>query len=271
MKEKILITGSRGDLGKNIISRLKENNLHYVGMSRKKFVENEVTGDLCDYESLRQATKGVNIVVHCAALQSGSKKDIYKVNVKGTENLIRACKENKVKGFIFISSFDSKFNNAYGKSKRLGEKILKDSGLNFVIIRPTVIYGKGFKKNIAKLVDFIKKYPLVPVVGGNNLYQPVRADDISEIVVQIIKKNKFTCKEYFAAGKDIVSMRQLIDLIESKIGRKTIKINIPSLLLRLFLNSTFNNKTVDKSELEKLKKDFAIEMAGIKNKIDEIL
>ncbi|GAF69092.1 unnamed protein product, partial [marine sediment metagenome] len=166
-KTKILITGATGNVGKALRACLSKDNyaISCLTNENKRFAD-DIIGDLNNYSSLLNATKNIDIVIHLAAVIKGNKKLINKVNVQGTKNLINACEKNKVKKIIFMSSLDIKFNTPYGISKRKAEEIIENSKLKYVILRPTAIYGEGFKTGINSLAKLMKKTPIFPIPGS---------------------------------------------------------------------------------------------------------
>ena len=101
--KKILVTGSTGLIGSNLVKRLKDEGHDVKGISTKD-------GDLQDYEFCKKITKGIDIVFHCAANTSGAKVmqssplDHVTPNVVMNSRLMENCYKNKVKKFIFMSS-----------------------------------------------------------------------------------------------------------------------------------------------------------------------
>ncbi|XP_032444062.1 3 beta-hydroxysteroid dehydrogenase type 7 [Xiphophorus hellerii] len=187
-----LITGGCGFLGKHLLDVLleKEEKLAEVRVfdkhtypgfhEQRKTDEVKVTliqGDITDYSSVLEATRGVDVVIHSASLVDVWHKIpaflIYSVNVTGTENVIRACVECGVERLVYTSSmevigpnvngdhfkrgnedtkYEVKHTMAYPKSKAKAEKVvLKANGkklksgkcLYTCSLRPTGIYGEG--------------------------------------------------------------------------------------------------------------------------------
>jgi len=263
--KKILITGATGNLGGVLKSDLIKNNYDVLCLTKRKIKsKREIYGDLNDYYSLLNATKDINIVIHLAGVINGSKKLLNKVNIQGTKNLINVCERNKVKKIIFISSLDVKLETPYGISKLKAEEIIKNSKLKYIILRPCVIYGKGFKKGINLLVKILKKMFIIPIIGsGKNLYQPLYVEDLVLLIKQIIDKNKFNNKTYFLGGKTTINMNQLIDLICLNLKKKVIKIPLPINLKKFLFDKTCDNT--------KIKKDFDFNPISIEEGIEKIL
>ena len=135
---KILVTGATGYLGRHLVPALKKNKFNVMCLVRRhsdviglKDAKLEI-GDIIDIDSLNAIIKDnkIDVVIHLAAITNALDPNIEKVNVIGTKNLVGACKNNKVKKIIFISS-SAVFNqlDRYGLSKKQGELILTNSKL----------------------------------------------------------------------------------------------------------------------------------------------
>jgi len=263
-KIKIFVTGATGFLGSYLVSELKRRKLYLKCLVRedsdinllKKLKVKLVYGDIRNKNDLKTVLKGVNIVIHLAGIITSSSQNLYyDVNVRGTKNLIEACKENKVKRFIHVSTQDVVFKRgAYSISKLQGEEAVKNSKLEFTIFRPTTIYGEG-NCGLKNLVDMIKRSPLIPIMGsGKNKLQPVYVKDIVKAIVKTIKIDKTIGKVYFLGGAERISFNDLINLILRKLQLKKIKIHLPLTLVKsmaylyekVIPNPTF---TVDKITL----------------------
>ncbi len=247
----ILITGSSGFVGRHLISRLIKSKYNVCCLVRdtsdKKFIaylkKNSIKlifGSLTDYASIFKSLEHSKIsqVIHLAGiLVSNSKDDYININVKATSNLIKLCKKKKVNKIIFVSSdvAAKRELTIYGQSKYLAELIIKKSGIAYVILRPTVIYGKGDSKFVMKLVDIIRRYPLVPVIGdGNYIFQPVFIDDIVHIIIKCLNMNskKTRDKTYNVCCDEILTLNKIIDTISYALNKKVYKIHVPLFLLK---------------------------------------
>ncbi len=259
---KILVTGASGFVGKNLIKSLSKYNIHIL--SRKKISgDNVFIGDLFNKEVLLEASK-VDVVVHLAGTADG---DVFKINYEGTKNLINACVENKIKRFIFISSYDAVLDTDYGKSKLKAEEYIKNSDLDYIIFRPMVIYGKDNKKYLGKLIRLIK-LGIAPIPGkGNFKLQPVFVDDIVKIIVKAVE-SKHKNKTYFVGGADALSFNDMVDKIANHLNKKIIKIKIPIFLIKLINKSLLNDKICDNNDVEK---DFNFKTRKFEDVIKEII
>lgn len=271
---KILITGSNGNVGTALKKGLTNSKYNVLCMRRDK---KGAYGDLRDYNSLLNVTKDVDLIIHLAGIIKGNNKILKEVNIKGTKNLINACEKNKVKKILFVSTLDVKFDTNYGTSKLNAEKIIEKSKLKYIILRPSLIYGKNFTTGISSLIKILKKSPIIPMIGkGDNLYQPLYVEDLVILIKEIINKNKFNNKTYFVCGKDVINMNDLIDLICLNLKKKRIKVHIPLFICKIlkffpFIDIELENFTLNKIEDNKeIKEDFNFNPIGIQEGIKKM-
>lgn len=247
----IVITGATGHLGNVLVRKLVNMNKKVrafilpgedIASLRGLEVE-KVEGDVRDPDSLRKAFEGADIVYHCAGIISilpGQQKQLYKVNVLGTRNVVNMCLEIKVKRLVYTSSihalsepapgivFDEsrEFNpenvlGEYSKSKTLGTlEVIRGikKGLDAVILCPSGIIGP-YDYRISEMgkliVDFIKGKVKACVDGA---YDFVDVRDVAEgLILACDKGKKGEC--YILSGQQI-SVQQLLKFLEEISGVK---------------------------------------------------
>lgn len=209
----VLVDGAAGFVGRRVVEELisagykvRATDIPDSDFTHLKNLGAEtVYSDLLVPETLREAVAGVDYIVHCAALFSldASKELLFKVNVTGTENLLKAAAENGVKHFIHISSSDvygtlkqlpgdethsMKPLNDYARSKMESEEIVRkysrENNIPATIIRPSAIYGPG-STYIAGVFFFwpifirMLKIPFYPFIRGGSKLTFVHIDDVA--------------------------------------------------------------------------------------------
>ncbi|MDD5012033.1 MAG: NAD(P)-dependent oxidoreductase [Candidatus Nanoarchaeia archaeon] len=222
MKKVILITGGTGFIGRNLIPLL-EKKYEIKILSREVDGEKIVKGDLVNYDSVKDVTKNVDEVIHLAYSKN------YPENILMTENLIKACKEEEVKKIILLSSMSAKrsYPDDYGKNKLEIEKIIKNSGINYTILRPSIVYGKG-SKSFDFIIEKIKKLPFIPIIGnGKYAISPVYIDDVICMIDKCVNNKKTDKKEYDLPGGESIWFRDLIKELKKEINTSKKEINIP--------------------------------------------
>lgn len=270
----LLVTGASGFVGRNLVKKLVagRTKVRCLVRDKKKIDENErlevVEGSVLDKGILDSATQGVDAVIHLAAvIKSSDPREFADVNVQGTRNLVEACVNNKVRRIIYVSSLDAGLNGAgiYGRTKAGGEDIVKNSGVDYVILRPSFIYGKG-AKDLVTLMKLIARCPVVPVVGhGEGKLQPVHVDDVCDVIVRLLESGARS-KTYYIAGEQKISLNDLIDKVANLTSKRVVKIHIPLWVLWLPLKLyglIVRNSSISYESLSLLNRDKTCEIADI--------
>lgn len=238
----VLITGGTGSIGKKLTVRLKNSGLGIRVLARKLSAENDngtsyIKGDLEKTESLDKAVADpVDTVIHLAGITHTHNSQLYyEINAEGTKNLIKACQKKGVKRFIYVSSRAAcPEGGAYARSKLLAEKTVKESGLDWTILRPSEVYGMENKEGVSGLINIVRKSPFVPVIGnGRYSLNPVFADDLAQSIAAALKNKASFKKTYTIAGPQELTYNELTDKISQILGVKRIKIFIPLILLEI--------------------------------------
>ena len=224
----VLITGARGFVGSRLAFLLRKRGLNFINFD----------GDITDRPAVLSwsSDKKIETVIHLAAVISSRDKGAFKnVNVFGTANIIGLCQKINAERIVFMSSMrvnSAQANDPYINSKKEAENLIIGSGLPYVILRPSLIYGPGDKKNIGLFLKMAKILPLVPVFDFK--MQPIYIDDLVKIIIASIK---IAPNQVFnLAGREPVSYAELLELLKTK-GLKIRYLNAPRLfnfLLRIF-------------------------------------
>jgi nucleoside-diphosphate-sugar epimerase len=210
---KVLVTGASGFLGRYVCRELRDRGHEPVGLCRRPGSApegvDETIGELSDGDSLERAVRQTrpDRVIHLAAeiASQRSEAKIRAANVDGTRLLLDACKSiDRRPTFVFASTVvtgDAKgalldeeselpVETAYGRSKQEGEGLVRDSGLDAVIIRPSHVYGPGgwFAE---EFVNRLRQPGRFAVIGsGENLWDVVRAEDVAAAFADAAERGK---------------------------------------------------------------------------------
>jgi nucleoside-diphosphate-sugar epimerase len=171
---RILVTGATGFLGTHLGRELRQRGMAFAVFARsaqkaRSYLDAGIEvcrGDLLDRASCDAATRGRDVVLHLAAAADVSDAAVNeRVNVGGLQTLLRACCDNGVRRFIFVSSTCAgrERRDAYGETKLRGERLVRDSRIAHTILRPTMIYGRG-SKEFETFVRVIQLSPVVPLI-----------------------------------------------------------------------------------------------------------
>ena len=226
----------------------------------------------------KDVLNNINCIVHCAGIAHNMNKNndlnFYRsVNLDGTKHLAEQAAEAGVKKLIFLSSIkvngeytDDKYDKSissyqkknsfthvdppnpidpYSISKLEVEKVLHEiyakTGLETVIIRLPLVYGKNVKGNLARLIRLVKSG--IPLPFGNiaNQRSMIGIDNLVDLLIWCIDHPEASGKTFLASDGEDLSTPELIKLIASSMGRKANLFPFPISILK-FLGSVFGRR-----------------------------
>jgi nucleoside-diphosphate-sugar epimerase len=203
---KILVTGASGFVGRATCDELVRRGHDVVSLVRRAGSESPGTRaqvyDLTDAASIQEAVPGQrpDAVIHLAA-EIASQRDarkVWEVNVEGTRRLLEACLSNRdlpdggprfvlastvvtgeAHGAVLEPDKPLPVETPYGKSKQEAEKLVLESGLDAVVVRPSHIYGPG-GWYVEEFVKRLRQPGRFAVIGqGDNWWDVVRVEDVA--------------------------------------------------------------------------------------------
>lgn len=224
---KVLVTGATGFTGSRVVPLLLENGYEVRCFVRETSDRSPLStlpvewaiGDLSTPQALTSALRSVDALINIASLGFGH-----------ADNIITSAKEAGVKRGIFIST-TAIFTqlNAGSKSTRLAaEEAIQASGLDYTILRPTMIYGSPRDRNMWRLIRLLRITPILPIFGdGESLQQPIFVGDVAQAVLLALRNDITIRKSYNIAGKAPLTYNQVIDTVASALGKRIWKLHLP--------------------------------------------
>ncbi|MER2493221.1 NAD-dependent epimerase/dehydratase family protein [Catenovulum sediminis] len=260
---KVLVTGSSGFVGGCLVGQLEEQ------YSVMKVVRNQVAGgdsnvialgNITGKTDFSSALNGVDVVVHLAARAHITKDTVIdplnefrKCNTEATLKLAKQASEAGVKRFIFISSIgvnglsndkpftafdDPNPTEDYAISKYEAEcglkEIAKYSQMEWVIIRPPLVYGKNAPGNFGTLIKVARKNLPLPLGAINNSRSFVYVENLVDLVMSCIVNRKAAGRTFLVSDGENISTTQLLNKLIEATGRKSKLIPIPVSILKFF-------------------------------------
>jgi uncharacterized protein YbjT (DUF2867 family) len=273
-KKPVLVTGAAGLVGVHTCRELSKNGWQIRAMIRDPAkaamalgqlpVEFRI-GDVRDASSLRSALSGCGAVVHLAAIAIESKTEKYgESNTAATERLISAARAEKVDRLIFMSQngADSRSRYAFLHSKGVAQDSVKTSGLQWTILRPSVIFGPEdeFVNVLARLIRLSPQIFPLPN-GGVARFQPIAVDDVARVIRLCLEKRETVRQIYELGGPAALTLRQMTERILTAMGTDRKIVPVPVRLLRPLValaQSILPNPPVTTSLLDLLGIDNAV-------------
>lgn len=260
---KILLTGASGFIGRSIANSLsKENDLLCVSRGNMPLRDYQVyhVEDIGANTDWSVPLEAIDVVVHLAAIaHNKSSSEIREVNVAGTEGLVRQSLRAGVKRFIFLSSIgvNGNFNerpftaddrpspaDSYALSKLEAEERIESlcagSEMDFVIIRPPMVYGPGSPGSFGRLMHLVKSGFFLPLGSISNSRSLISIYNLVDFVEICLDHKGAANQVFLVSDNDDVSTSDLIRLLSSATGRRDRLFPMPASML--FLLATLMRK-----------------------------
>jgi len=201
---KIMVTGAKGQLGRDVMIQLATTGHQYQGVDQDDF-------DLTDQAAVFDYVNNYRpeIVIHCAAYTAVDKAETekercYAVNVNGTAYLAQACQTINAKllyissDYVFDGSGDTPFEidsqpapiNYYGLTKYQGELEVQKHLDRFFIVRASWIFGNHGHNFVKTILNLAKKQPEIRVVN-DQVGSPTYAYDLAKLILDLVVTDKY--------------------------------------------------------------------------------
>jgi len=241
----ILVTGATGFVGSALIERLIKNGYPVRAFVRRAQAAGRLEsmgcelalGDVTDPQTLIDAvTVPIDTVIHLVGvLYETENASFHLMHTQATRNAVNACLEKGVRRYIQMSALGTRKDarSLYHKTKWAAEEIVRSSGLEYTIFRPSVIFGP--RDRFTNLfANIIKTTPVVVIPGnGRNMMQPVFIDDLACAVAAAVNDDRTKGQTYEIGGRQAYTFDETIDLIAAAIGRPRIKAHVPMPVMRV--------------------------------------
>ena len=263
--EKILITGGAGYVGSALVPELLKQGYQVIVYDLMIYGEDtinnnknliKVKGDIRDQNLLKKYLSRIDIVIHLACISNDPSFELNpklgkSINLDPFEPLVKACKEAKVKKFIYASSssvYGIKKNKnvdetmslepltEYSKYKAECEKILNLYGSDdFIVtsIRPATVCGYAKRQRLDLIVNILTNFAFfkreIQIFGGSQLRPNIHINDMVRSYIEIIKARKHLInKEIFNIGSTNHKVMDIAEMVKDKIGEDVILRKIQS-------------------------------------------
>ncbi|MBI5558033.1 MAG: NAD-dependent epimerase/dehydratase family protein [Deltaproteobacteria bacterium] len=282
---KVLVTGANGFVGRFMCDCLLRSNAPFRQAVRHEVqprAENVVgVGEIDGATDWSRALAGISHVVHLAArvhvlrdVSSDPLGDYRRTNVAGTINLARQAVKAGVRRFIFVSTVkvngektvNSPFTagdepapaDPYSVSKFEAEQALwqiaGDTGLEVVVIRPPLIYGKGVGGNFRRLLELAQSGLPLPLAAVHNVRSLLYVENLTDLIMTGLQHVQAPGHTFLASDGEDISTPRLLRLLAEAAGRSARLFSVPLPLL-LLVATTLGRR----QELRRLTDDLRID------------
>lgn len=249
----ILVTGASGFVGSHIVPALLAAGHRVVAMVRTGRGRQTVLGrlpaasrpdvevreaDVTRPATLGPAMAGVDAVVHLVAIPRdfNGGRDLARINTEGTRAILEAMRSSGVRRLVHMGALgvadDPRLH--YARSKARAEAAVRDSGLEWTILKPSLLFGPGdgFFNIVAGLVRLSPG--IVPVPGdGKSRFQPIFVGDVATIVVRSLADPSTIGETFELGGPRYWTYREITEEVVRTLGKRRAILPMPIPLIRL--------------------------------------
>jgi uncharacterized protein YbjT (DUF2867 family) len=235
----VAVVGATGFVGNAVVRQLEGAGHRVIAISRegRRLTgwgdEVEARGaDVATGRGLDEALRSADAVVHLVAIPRETKgRRFDDVNVRGTQRVVAAAEAAGIRRFVHLSVLgvadDPKL--AYLHSKWLGEQAVTGSGLDWVVLRPSLLFGPG--DGFFRLVRTTLKWwspGIVAIPGrGDARFQPLAVDDLARAVERSVADDAHVHQVHEIGGPEWVSYREIVDRAMAATGIRRLKMPMP--------------------------------------------
>ena len=241
-------------------------------------------GSIENEQALCECFAGSDIVYHLAGLIAETRHKTFRKTVsEGTAKLVAAARKTGVKKVIYVSALGAAANarSIYYQTKWEAEQQVINSGLDYTIFRPSIIYGLE-DKFINRIAHMVKSLPVIPVIGnGRYQFQPVYVEELCAIVARSAEADFTSRKIYEIGGAQALTYLEIIDIIKRILRYRRGTVHLPVALMRplaALLTVVFKPAplTVDQIEMMQVgstcdsslvERDFGVKFSSFENQL----
>jgi len=243
----VLVVGGTGFVGTRLCAELVDRGHEVAALSRTPGdadLEDEVeriAGDVTAYASVVGAFEGRDAVYFLPALSAlfepppGRSHDA--VHRRGTETALRAAREHDVGRYVQLSGIfpHPEPRTDYGRAKARAEALVAESGLEWTIVRPGIVFGDG--DEFGAFLKYVTTPWVAPLPGGGEArYQPIWVGDLASMLADCLEDEAHVGRTYALVGPERLTLRECVELLYAAEGRTVRTVPVPTRFVKLVLS-----------------------------------
>jgi uncharacterized protein YbjT (DUF2867 family) len=174
--------------------------------------------DLRDPQTLAAAFAGADVLVNVASL-----------GFDWTDNVVTTAEQTGIARGVFVGT-TAILTRLPVPSKAIrvrGEQRVRESRLQWTLLRPTMIYGTPGDRNIARLIRFVDRFPIVPMVAPRAVQQPIYVEDVAWAVAAVLAEPATIGRTYNISGREPLALETLVQEVATGLQKRRVLIRVP--------------------------------------------
>ncbi len=231
--KRVVLIGGSGFVGSAVANRLSTAGITVLAPTRRRSraghllllpTVEAVEANVHDSTALASLLAGADAVVNLVGVlhsRGGTPygADFARAHVELPQTIVAACRAAGVSRLVHISAIGADANgpSEYQRSKAAGEAVIRDSGLDWTILRPSVIFGRS-DRFLNLFADLARTFPILPLAGCQTRFQPVYVEDVAETVWRCLNDSSAIGQTWDVAGPTVYTLRELVEYVSALVG-----------------------------------------------------
>jgi nucleoside-diphosphate-sugar epimerase len=286
MTRTVLVTGASGFIGKHLVGALAKSSWAVRAAARdpeqipaRPQVERVALPDLSRPADWAPLVEGATHVLHLAGIAHAPgalPDDVYlRINADAVGELAEAAR-GRVERLVLMSSVRAQAGlaadhviteadtpqptDAYGRAKLAAERLLRESGVGFAVLRPAVVYGKGVKGNIASLGTLAQTPMPLPFAGLDNKRSLLAMENLAAAVDLALTSQRAESETFLVADPEPITIAELVTAMREGLGRSPHLVRVPARAVKRLM-ATFGKE----ADWERISGNFVIDASKLRH------
>ena len=229
---KVAITGASGFIGSHLATRLTGEGHEVVRIARR---------DLYDVDQLAAAFADCKVVAHCAGVNREINDQTFaRVHVQGTRNVAAVARTAGVEKIVLMSFLRARpdCGSPYHESKWEAEEIVRNSGLDYTVVKAGIVYGRG-DHMLTHLSQALHTFPIFGLVGlKETSIRPLAVEDLVHVMRAAIVDRRMKRQTIALLGPEEIYLSEAVRRVAEVVGKRPLMVPLPvichELMARVF-------------------------------------